>query len=361
MADRYGLLGAVAEFYSRKTLADSLHKSDSGVIFPFMRIDGKIWWFLVAVLVAAAAGIAVGSGGLLPLHAPFAEWTRAQQVVLSYRCWRVLTAFAVGGALATAGMAYQAVLRNPLAEPYILGVSGGASLGAALALWLGIGAGWVFGVPVAAFGGALAALGLVWTVAGGRRNEFSQNILLGGVIVSALCSSILMFIISVMGATKLNSITWWMLGNLSGQNHQVVTFAAAAGVVGTGLLWLFGREANALALGGEMAHGFGVSPERTGKILLLTASFLAAAAVSAAGIIGFVGLVVPHMLRRLFGVDHRRLFPLALLAGGAFLVVCDTAARLISPVRELPVGVITAVIGAPFFLWLLHRQRQGDV
>ncbi|MDD5698678.1 MAG: iron ABC transporter permease [Victivallaceae bacterium] len=281
--------------------------------------------------------------------------------VVRLRLIRCATAFIIGGGLAVSGAAYQAVLKNPLAEPYILGISGGASLGAAAALISGLAAVSGLAVPLTAFVAALLALTLVLAVSRGCfGGVYSENILLSGVIVGSVCSSWLMFIISGLGYHELNSITWWMLGNMEAGDLNLLLTAWIITLSGTALLAVYGRHANVIALGEEMAYNMGVAPVRTALTMLGTASLITAAAVSLSGIIGFVGLIVPHAMRRLFGADHRRLFILNLFYGGIFLVLCDTVARSILASQEIPVGVITALIGGPFFIWLLNqRTRTG--
>jgi iron complex transport system permease protein len=182
--------------------------------------------------------------------------------------------------------------------------------------------------------------------------------MLSGVIAGTLCSSMLMFMISVLDSHKLNSITWWMLGNLEQGNMAFLEVAGITLVAGTAMLYFYGREINALTLGDEMAFYLGINSKVLALVILGFASLLAASAVALSGIIGFVGLVVPHILRRLFGSDHRRLFPLSLLYGGMFLMVCDTFAKTILSPREIPVGVITSLVGGPFFIWLLNRKNN---
>ena len=272
------------------------------------------------------------------------------------RFYRLLSGFIVGGSLAVSGAAYQAILRNPLAEPFILGISGGASLGAALAIALGLTALSFLFLPFFSFITALIVLSLVLIIARGTGSEYANNVMLSGVIAGTLCSSILMFIISVLDSHKLNSIMWWMLGNLEQGNMAFLKVAGITLVAGTAVLYFYGREINALTLGDEMAFYLGINSKALTLVILGFSSLLAASAVALSGIIGFVGLVVPHILRRLFGSDHRRLFPLSLLYGGMFLMVCDTFAKTVLSPREIPVGVITSLVGGPFFIWLLNRK-----
>ncbi len=279
-------------------------------------------------------------------------------VIVELRSQRLLAGFIVGGTLAVSGTAYQAVLRNPLAEPFILGISGGAGLGAAISIALGLTAVSFLFLPFLSFISALLILSLVLLMARGVGSEYSNNIMLSGVVAGTLCSSMLMFIISILDNHKLNSVTWWMLGNLEQGNLTLLVSTGIAAVAGTAVLFLYGREVNALTLGDEMAFYLGVNSKTLLLAVLGIASLLTAAAVSISGIIGFVGLVVPHILRRMFGADHRKLFPLSLLYGGMFLMVCDTFARSVMSPREIPVGIITSLIGGPFFIWLLNRKSS---
>ena len=279
-------------------------------------------------------------------------------ILLEIRFYRLINVVIVGGALASSGLAYQAVLRNPLADPYVLGISGGASIGAALAISTGI---TIFGsltLPVFAFSGALIVLSLVLLLAKGAGEEYSVNVILSGVVIGSVCSSVLMFLISVMNMRALHNITWWMLGSFQAQNRMLILICFCIVVPGVVLLFIFGRDANILSFGDEAAFHFGISPKVSALILLGVASLLTAAAVSLAGIIGFIGLIVPHILRKLFGADHRKLFPLSFFAGAIFLMVCDTFARSIIYPTEIPVGVITASLGGPFFLWLINSQKK---
>ena len=279
--------------------------------------------------------------------------------LINLRLIRCATAFIVGGGLAVSGTAYQAVLKNPLAEPYILGISGGASLGVALAILLGLAAISSFAIPLFAFVFALLALIVVLSISRGSfGGAYSENILLSGIIIGTICSSCLMFIISNLGSNDLNSITWWMLGYLQAADMNLLITTWVVTLGGTILLAAYGRHANLIALGEEMAYNMGISPLKTAFILLGTASFITAVAVSLSGIIGFVGLIVPHVMRQIFGADHRKLFILNLFYGGIFLVFCDTIARSILVVQEIPVGVITAFVGGPFFIWMLNRRSR---
>lgn len=279
--------------------------------------------------------------------------------LIDLRLIRCATAFIIGGGLAVSGTAYQAVLKNPLAEPYILGISGGASFGVAVAILLGVASISSWSIPLFAFVFALLALLIVLSISRGSfGGTYSENILLSGIIIGTICSSCLMFIISGLGHDDLSSITWWMLGNLQAADMNLLILTWIITVSGALFLAAYGRHANVISLGEEMAYNIGVAPLKTALILLVTASLITAVAVSLSGVIGFVGLIVPHIMRQIFGADHRKLFILNLLYGGIFLVFCDTLARSILVVQEIPVGVVTAFIGGPFFIWLLNRRSR---
>ncbi|OGV49363.1 MAG: hypothetical protein A2017_01505 [Lentisphaerae bacterium GWF2_44_16] len=283
----------------------------------------------------------------------------SMKLILQLRIYRLISAFTVGGALAVSGVGYQAVLRNPLAEPFILGISGGASLGAASAIASGVAALSCLTLPLSSFGGAIIVLCIVLFMAKGAGIEYTNNVMLSGVIAGTVCSSLLMFIISTSGSHELNSITWWMLGSLQPRDPQLLSAVAVITLAGTLILFIYGRDTNLISMGEEMAYYLGAAPLRLIILILGIASLMAASAVALSGIIGFVGLIVPHTLRRLFGPDHRRLFPLSLLCGGMFLMICDTIAKSIFIPQEIPVGIITSFIGGPFFLYILNKRRKS--
>ena len=319
------------------------------------------WWLLPALCVGTllALGACLLAGvtgfGLPDLN------TEQGQAIFNLRFQRVLTGFLVGASLSCAGTVFQALLRNPLAEPYVLGVSSGGALGAAAAILGGLGA--VAGVPVVplcAFVGAAITLVIVYALASRNGAPSVYSLILSGVIVSSVASSLLMFGISVAPMQGMHTVIWWMLGNLQAESPALLTACAvpmAAAMLG---VWLLAPELNALTLGREMAHFLGVRTKIAIVLGLLLATVMTAAAVGLAGLIGFVGLVVPHAMRSLFGADHRRLIPAVVLCGGAFLALCDALARSILPsIGEIPVGVVTSLVGGPFFLFLLRRGRKG--
>jgi iron complex transport system permease protein len=274
----------------------------------------------------------------------------AAQVIWQLRLPRALLAALVGACLSLAGAALQALLRNPLADPYLTGTSAGASLGTALAIVL------PFGLPpsLAAFLGALAAVHWVsWLAQSGRRLRLAE-FLLAGVMVSNLLGALVSLLLTLSGQ-NLSRLVFFLLGNLSEASWATLTWSAVAFLLGLLLLLPCAYPLNLMSLGEEMALTTGVPAERIKRQTLLAASLLTGAAVSAAGLVGFVGLVIPHLCRGWVGADLRRLFPLTVVWGAALLVGCDLLARSLP--QELPIGVITALLGAPWFLWQLKVLR----
>jgi iron complex transport system permease protein len=282
----------------------------------------------------------------------------AADIVRRVRWPRVALAGLVGASLAVAGALFQALLRNPLADPYVLGVSGGAAVGGIAAMTLGASLGLGAGaVPVAAFAGASLATLLLYAVAGSRGFVSATNLLLTGVVFNAFASAAIVFMASLAGLTEGASIFLWLIGSLSSARDDLMLWVALFLVAGLAVSLPAARGLNLLALGEESAQQLGVDVGRQQRILLVANSLLVGAAVSVAGLVGFVGLIVPHLLRLLLGPDHRLLLPAAALAGAVFLVLCDTAARTLLGGRELPVGAITALAGGPLFLYLLRRHH----
>ena len=283
----------------------------------------------------------------------------ASDIVLRVRLPRVVLACVVGASLATAGVLFQALLRNPLADPYVLGVSGGAALGGILALSLGGGLGLGYGaVPPAAFAGAIATTVLLYAIAGVRGRVSATQLLLTGVVFNAFASAAIVFLASVAGLTEGANIFLWLIGSLSASREGIAIPVGLFLAIGLVVALPRARSLNLLTLGEDSASQLGVDVDRERRVLLVATSLMVGAAVAAAGLIGFVGLIVPHLLRLLLGPDHRLLVPAAALSGAAFLVLCDTGARTLFGGRELPVGAITALAGGPLFLWLLRRHHR---
>jgi len=316
---------------------------------------------LVLGLVWGPSDLAVGDALRALLGAD--DQSAAADIVRRIRLPRVLAGALVGAALSAAGAVFQALLRNPLADPFVLGISGGAALGGVAVLSLGAAAGLgSAAVPVAAFVGALATTALLFGAAGLRGRLSATTLLLTGVVFNAFASAAIVFLASLGGMAEGTSIFLWLIGNLSSARAELL--APLAILVAIGLLCALPqtRALNLLALGEESAEQLGVPVERAKRLLLLATALMVGAAVSVSGLIGFVGLIVPHALRLVLGPDHRLLVPASALGGAAFLVLCDTAARSVLDGRELPVGAITALAGGPLFLLLLRRgQRRGLV
>ena len=279
--------------------------------------------------------------------------SQQRAILLDIRLPRILLAASVGASLAAAGAAYQALLRNPLAEPYLLGVSNGAAVGTMIALVF-------FGAnewsrPLMAFAGALAATFAVYQLARGRAGATPERLILAGVIVTTFLSSAIVFITTLMDATRIRSFTFWLLGDLSGTSSGLLGLGVLAALVGVTVLTFNARSLNLLMLGERDAFDLGVEVTRVRLMVFLAASLLVGASVASSGSVGYVGLVVPHLVRLSFGSDNRTAIPAAALAGSLFVIVADTVARTIIAPRELPVGAITALIGAPLFIYLLRR------
>jgi len=314
----------------------------------------------VALVMSATAGILVGAVPIAPgdvLSALFGAEGTNGTIIRELRLPRVLGAALVGGALAASGALLQGMLRNPLADPFVTGTSAGASLGAVLAVALGLEP---VIVPLAAFAGALGAIVLVWRLArlGGRTTVLT--VLLAGVVLTSFAGALVTFILvsSDRLALRLRAVLGWLQGGISvisWSELAVVAVVVAIGVTGAVLL---APRVDAYAFGEETAAALGVDLDRTTAAVLATTALLTGAAVAIAGLIGFVGLVIPHALRFLLGATHRRLIIASIPAGAMALVLADLGARTALAPAELPVGVITGIVGAPFFLALLVRSRR---
>lgn len=321
----------------------------------------------LAVVLLAAAAVAVLVSvrfGAVPLSTSEALGALAgrgssvhRTIVVELRLPRAVLALLVGGGLSLAGAVFQALLRNPLAEPYILGVSGGAAVAAVLVMALGVVSAGSWVLPGAAFGGALVAIVLVFRVASAADRSLDVRVLLlAGVVVGAFFTACISLILSISEAETVRSAVLWMMGSLAGADWRSVALAAAYTLPAAIAVLGLARPLNLLAIGEETASYLGTEVERVKKLAYGIASLLTAAGVAVAGIIGFVGLIVPHGVRLVAGSDHRTLLPLSFLAGAAFLAVADLVARTLLAPTEIPIGVITAFVGVPLFLVLLRRS-----
>ncbi|MFQ5530775.1 MAG: FecCD family ABC transporter permease [Gemmatimonadota bacterium] len=318
------------------------------------------WLVLLAfVCVAAVTGLVTGPAGLgiqdLGRILVGGGEPRDRLILLDIRAPRVVAALLIGAALGVSGGLFQALLRNPLAEPYLLGVSSGAALGAVLALVTGMAAAGGPVLPLAALAGSLAAIGVVFRVARVAGTMDTRVLILAGVVTSAFLSACITLLLVLGPAEALRSAYFWTLGSLSGVSWSMDAVLAAYAIPASLLAFRLSRDLNALSLGEEAAAALGTDVERAKRAAYVIGSLLAAVTVAAAGIIGFVGLVVPHGVRLLWGGDHRRLLPMSFLAGGGVLAFADAAARGPWGVVEIPIGVVTALVGVPFFLVLLRR------
>ena len=282
------------------------------------------------------------------------------EIFVRVRLPRIILAAIVGAALACSGVVFQALLRNPLADPYILGISSGAGLGAVIAVISGVN--WTLWgrspIAVFAFAGALGTVWLVWFIGRLTGKFHVTGLLLAGVVVNAFFSAVIMFLTSIAKAEQVHATIFWLMGNMTEEDFLALWIGA--GCVGAGILALFyiSPQLNALSFGEDDAKSMGVNTGRTRTIAFGIAAAITAIAVSLSGLIGFVGLVIPHGVRLVSGPDHRQLLPLSGIVGAIFLVVADTVARIIVAPAQLPVGVVTAIVGGPFFLVLLVKYSR---
>jgi iron complex transport system permease protein len=316
---------------------------------------------LLVVSVAALFAGAVDIDVLPVVRHLFGGWWNGRMelaplektILFSIRLPRIILAGLVGASLSLAGAIFQALLRNPLADPYILGLSGGSAVGAILGIICGANA-FIFGVPGAAFLGSILAVIIVFGIAGAHLQ--SNTILLAGVIVNAFFSDVILFLISVSVKSQLQNVMFWLMGDLTSPTPAGIGISAAALLTGFMIIYTQANALNLISTGEETALQLGVAVGKTKWVLFIMASLLTAVAVSFSGIIGFVGLMIPHMIRLSIGPDHRILLPAALLFGASFLIAADAIARAVLAPVELPVGVITAFCGAPYFIYLLRRR-----
>jgi len=323
-----------------------------------------IAYIVSAAVLAAAVWLGVSIGAV---HIPISTlWNHGADQTSTTILWdirmpRVILAGLVGASLAIAGAAFQGLLKNPLADPYTLGVSSGASVGAVMTLFFGISLPvlGLYTLPVFSMIGAAVTM---FTVLGFARlvdrGLNMETIILTGIIFGSFLGSVLSLMIALTGE-ELRQIIGWLLGSVSMRGWTYVWMIVPFTVIGSFLLWMNRRELNAMLFGEERAKHLGVDVARRKLVILIGGSILTGAAVSVSGTIGFVGLVVPHMTRLLFGSDHRHLLTLSFLNGASLLIICDLLARTIIAPTELPVGVITAFIGAPVFAFIFYRQRKG--
>ncbi len=327
-----------------------------------LRIASVSSLLLIVLLAAMAAGLSAGAAGgglsaILSLlsDAPF-DSPAMETIVWQLRLPRVLTAALAGAVLSAGGLVFQALLKNPLAEPYILGISGGAAIGAIIGILLGLSR--FPGISMLAFAGSMGTLLAVLLISWGQNILKNNSLLLAGVVVNAFCSAGIMFLIALTQVSRLHSIMFWLMGDLSGADMQQVSVLALTVIPCFIIIFCLSYAMNLLLMGRSMALSLGVSTQTVIIVLLVATTFMISMVVCQCGLLGFVGLIVPHILRLMLGPDHRVLVPACLLGGGAYMVVCDLLARTLPQQGELPAGVITALIGAPVFIILLRRSGK---
>lgn len=329
-------------------------------------LAGPLLLAVALLLAAVVAAVAVGSVPIAPgellslllarLGGAAHGATPAERILFDIRLPRVALIALAGAALAGSGAAYQGLFRNPLADPYLIGVAAGAGLGAIGVMTLQAGGALLLGplaVPLGAFLGALAAVAMVYRI--GLRGGDSTRFVLAGVAVAAIASALSTFLM-LRGGQQVARVLAFLLGGYGGAGWGAVATVAPFALLGVGVLHLFARPLNLLLFDEDQARRLGVHVERVRLLVVLAATLATAAAVAFAGLIGFVGLIVPHTVRLLIGADHRRVLPLATVGGAAFLVLADLLARTVIAPQELPLGVVTALAGAPFFLYLLRSR-----
>jgi iron complex transport system permease protein len=277
-------------------------------------------------------------------------------IIWQIRLPRALMAALVGGTLSLGGLIFQALLRNPLAEPYILGISGGAAIGAIVGILMGLAR--FPGVTLTAFIGSMGTLAVILFMSSGRAVMKKDALLLSGVMVNAFCSAVIMFLVSITQDARLHNIIFWLMGDLGQLGFKQVLILTLTLSPFFIIVFALAHQMNLLLMGKDIARTMGVNVEKVSLLLLIISSFIVSTTVSYCGLIGFVGLVMPHLLRLLLGPDHRILIPACLLGGGAYLVTCDILARVLPQQGEMPAGVITALIGAPLFILLLRRANS---
>jgi iron complex transport system permease protein len=278
--------------------------------------------------------------------------------IFRLRFTRIILGLVAGAGLATAGVIFQGILRNPLAEPYVLGVSSGAGLGAVLALFFNLA---IEFLPLTAFLGAGLTMLIVYNLAKIQGKVSTQGLLLSGVIVGAVFSSLLLFFVSISPNEAIHGITWWLLGSLQVTDIRLLIAISILIIIGIFAAIYFAKELNAISLGEEEAHHLGINVELVKKILFIVASLITGSIVCICGIIGFVGLIIPHAVRLICGSDHRLVLPASAMAAGAFLIFADTISRIAMPPVEIPIGVITALIGGPIFIILLRGKQKSHL
>jgi iron complex transport system permease protein len=317
---------------------------------------------LLILVTSIIAGLCTGSSGFGALYL-FKSISNQiepdpsfEMIIWQLRFPRVLLAVIAGGALSLGGLVFQALLRNPLSEPYILGISGGSAIGAIIGILLGFS--YFPGISILAFSGSLITLFTVIIVSSGK-GVGKDSMILSGVMINAFCSAVIMFLISITLDSKIHNIMFWLMGDFSSADPEQAIILAIVTIPCFIIIFLYSNRLNIILSGRDMATSMGINVKNVTIVMLVVTSLMVSISVCYCGLIGFVGLIIPHILRLILGSDHRVLIPSSILFGGAYMVICDLLARTVPAQGDLPVGVITAITGAPLFIYLLRRVKNG--
>lgn len=316
-----------------------------------MHLKRNLLILLLLLCIAAILGLLKGA-----VNIPAANLLlKDNQAIFNLRLLRIVAGVLVGSGLAVSGIALQAILRNPLAEPYLLGTSSGAGLAAVSAVILGVSR---IYMPLAAFLGAAFSIIIVYNLARERGVIADKSLILSGVIISVAFSSLIVFLVSLFGNEAMHEMNWWLWGSLQVYDYKLLILVAFPVILGICVIYLFAQDLNAISIGEEEAVHLGIDTQNIKKILILITALITASLICICGIIGFVGLIVPHMMRLIVGPNHKILIPTTCLAASVFIILCDLLSRtLFSPI-EIPIGVLTAIIGAPVFIILLKKGKR---
>lgn len=325
-----------------------------------MKLNKGIYFLIVFILLIATITISISIG---PVNLPFSEIINvfkgtasdnSKTIILNLRLPRVIASIVTGMGLSVVGTFFQGLLRNPMADPYILGISSGSAFGATIAIILGFG---ILGLNFMAFISSLISVLFVYTIAKSNSRISMTTMILAGTAVSTFISAVISFMM-LLNHDKFTQIIFWTMGGFKIISWDSLKFAVPIIIIGTLIMYIFSRDINAILTGEEIAQHLGINTEMVKKIILVTGSLVTAASVSIGGIIGFVGLIIPHICRIIVGPDNRVLVPFSALSGAIFLTFADTLARIVLKPTEVPVGIITAIFGGPFFLYLLARNKR---
>lgn len=322
---------------------------------------------VIFTFIIALVSLTVGSASISSFEAikiiinyftKVSEGNMSEKIIMNIRAPRVLMALFTGAGLAISGVTFQGLFKNPMGDPFVLGVSSGAALGATIGLMFNLEKNNYILITLLAFGGAIVTLMLVYNVARVGNKIPIEILLLSGIAISFLCNS-LISLIMILKKEAMDKIIYWTLGSLNTSSYKQVLLIVPIVVLGSLFIYRRYKDLNILSMGEEDAYSLGVEVEIVKKELIIISSLIVAALVSVTGIIGFVGLIIPHIARMIVGSNHRELIPFSFILGALFLVVCDTISRVIIAPGELPVGAVTALLGAPYFIYLLWKKKRG--